>query len=91
VQYADEVAVVKNFRPMKAGNRLEEKTERTRFKINGAQAKVCLWCEGRKRSQSVSERAFSEGEGVKRKLKCWKDRMEGSQMGTRHSDHTDEE
>ena len=21
---------------------------------------------------------FSEGEGVKRKLKCWKDRMEGS-------------
>ncbi len=50
MQYADEVVVVKNFRPMKAGNRLEEKTERTRFKINGAQAdqkSVCGAKDGR--------------------------------------------
>jgi hypothetical protein len=80
VQYADEVKVVKNFRPMKAGNRLEGKTERTRFadKRGAGRSKVWLWCEGRKRSQSVSERVFSKDEGVERKLESWKDRMEGS-------------
>jgi len=78
---------------MKAGNRLEEKTERTRFKINGAQAdqKSVCGAKDRRDPKVYQKEHFSEGEGVKRKLKCWKDRMEGSQTGTRHSDHTDEE
>ena len=50
VQYTDEVVVVKNIRPMKAGNRLEGKTEGTRFGINGAQTdqkSVCGAKDGR--------------------------------------------
>jgi hypothetical protein len=47
VQYADEVVVVKNFRPMKAGNRLEGKTERTRLYINGAQTDQKSVCDAK--------------------------------------------
>lgn len=83
VQYAEEVVVVKNFRPVKAGNRLEGKTERTRFfnERGTSRSKVCLLCEGRKRSQSESERVSSKDEGVERRLESRKVRIEGSNRG----------